>query len=118
MGETRGGEAFDLLQLLNAGHILPKLRERFERVLGKGGWKLLPSDQENEEMTLLFHYPNAFEYTGYLQPRIKVEFGRGDQQPSEKSFVTPNVAEEFPDIFRLGPAAVLVLDSERTFGER
>ena len=98
--------------------ILPKLQESFQHVLGKDGWKLLPSDQENEEMTLLFHYPNAFEYSGYLQSQIKVEFGRGDQQPSRKSFVTANVAEEFPDVFRVRSAPIFVLDSERTFWEK
>lgn len=41
-------------------HVLPKLQDRFRSVLGKDGWELLPSDQENEEMTLLFHYPKAF----------------------------------------------------------
>ena len=69
--------------------ILPKLHERFQAILGKHGWELAPSKDENEEMTLLFHYPNAFEYSKYLRPQIKIEFGRGDQQPSEKSSVTP-----------------------------
>jgi len=80
--------------------ILPKLHDRFQAILGKHGWELAPSKDENEEMTLLFHYPNAFDYTKYLRPQIKIEFGRGDQQPSEKSSVTPFVTEMFPDIFR------------------
>ena len=69
-------------------------------------------------MTLLFHYPNVIEYSTYLQPQIKIEFGRGDQQPSHKSTVTPFVAENFPDIFREKTGTVLVLDSERTFWEK
>jgi hypothetical protein len=69
-------------------------------------------------MTLLFHYPNAFQYSKYLQPQIKIEFGRGDQQPSQKSTITPFVAEMFPDIFWEKSAAILVLDSERTFWEK
>jgi hypothetical protein len=99
-------------------HILPKLQNRFRGVLGKDGWKLLPSDQDNGEMTLLFHYPNAFEYTKYLQPQIKIEFGRGDQQPSEKSPITPTVAETFPDIFRVKSVEIMVLDCQRTFWEK
>jgi nucleotidyltransferase AbiEii toxin of type IV toxin-antitoxin system len=99
-------------------HILPELHARFQGVLGEEGWKLLPSDQENEEMTLLFHYPSTFEYGGYLQPQIKIEFGRGDQQPSQRSVVTPNVAETFPDVFRCRSATVVVLDSERMFWEK
>jgi len=66
----------------------------------------------------LFHYPNAFKYDRYLRPQIKIEFGRGDQQPSEKSSVTPFVAETFPDMFREKSAAIVVLDSERTFWEK
>ena len=62
-------------------------------------WDLSPSKDENEEMTLVFHYPHAFEYSKYLQPQIKIEFGRGDQQPSEMSPVTPFVAEAFPRFF-------------------
>lgn len=98
--------------------ILPKLQDRFHQILGKDGWKLLPSDQENEEMTLLFQYPSAFEYSKYLQPQIKIEFGRGDLQPSEKSPVIPTVAETFPDIFRVRSAEILVLDCQRTFWEK
>jgi hypothetical protein len=99
-------------------HILAKLHDRFEAILGKQAWELAPSKEENEEMTLLFHYPNVFEYSKYLQPQIKIEFGRGDQQPSHKSTVTPFVAENFPDIFREKTGTVLVLDSERTFWEK
>jgi hypothetical protein len=98
--------------------ILPKLHERFHGILGKHGWGLALSKDEKEEMTLLFHYPNGFEYSKYLQPQIKIEFSRGDQQPSDKSSVTPFVAEMFPDMFREKLATVLVLDSERTFWEK
>jgi nucleotidyltransferase AbiEii toxin of type IV toxin-antitoxin system len=76
------------------------------------------SDQEIEEMTLLFHYPNAFEYSNYLQPQIKIEFGRGDQQPSERLPVSPTVAETFPENFREKSAEIPVLDCQRTFWEK
>jgi len=99
-------------------HILPNLHNQFEIILGKNGWDLSPSKEEHEEMTLLFHYPNAAEYSKYLQPQIKIEFGRGDQQPSQKSSVTPHVTEGFPDLFTVKSAEVLVLDSERTFWEK
>jgi hypothetical protein len=98
--------------------ILPKLHDRFKTILGGDGWTLVPSDQENEEMTLLFHYPNAFEYSKYLQPQIKIEFGRGDQQPSEKLSVTPTVAKTFPENFREKSAKIPVLDCQRTFWEK
>ena len=99
-------------------HILLKLHDRFNAILGKQAWELAPSKEENEEMTLLFHYPIAFEYSKYLQPQIKIEFGRGDQQPSHKSSVTPFAADTFPEVFRERAATVLVLDSERTFWEK
>jgi len=100
------------------GGILPRLRGQFEAILGKHGWELTSSNEPNDEMTLLFSYPNAFEYSEYLQPQIKIEFGRGDQQPSQKSSVTPFVTELFPDIFREKSAAIVVLDCERTFWEK
>lgn len=99
-------------------HILAKLHDRFQAILGTQAWKLAPSKEENEEMTLLFHYPNVFESSKYLQPQIKIEFGRGDQRPSHKSTVTPFVVEKFPDVFREKTGTVLVLDSERTFWEK
>lgn len=98
--------------------ILPKLHGRFQAVLGKQGWKLAPSEEANEEMTLLFSYPYAFEYKNYLRPEIKIEFGRGGQQPSHKYPVTPFVTEMFPEVFAEKSATIAVLDSERTFWEK
>jgi hypothetical protein len=98
--------------------ILPKLQQRFQSIIGTEGWTLAESVEPNEEMTLLFNYPPAFEYKDYLRPSIKIEFGRGDQQPSQKESVTPYVSEEFPDAFREPSAGVLVLACERTFWEK
>jgi hypothetical protein len=67
-------------------HILPKLHDRYQSILGKHGWELAPSKDENEEMTLLFHYPNAFEYSKYLRPQIKIEFGRGLKKRQQRSW--------------------------------
>jgi len=69
-------------------------------------------------MTLLFHYPPAFEYKDYLRPQIKIEFGRGDQQPSQKQPVRSFVAEEFPDIVKDSSAEIAVLDCQRTLWEK
>jgi hypothetical protein len=89
--------------------ILPKLHARIEAVLGKHGWTLAPSEDEAEEMTLVFHYPPVFEYKSYLRPQIKIEFGRGDLQPSQKSPIMPFVAEEFPDLFQEKAVVIAVL---------
>lgn len=98
--------------------ILPQLTESFSSAIGKTGWELQASAEAGEEMTLLFSYPNAFEYTAYLRPQIKLEFGRGDQRPSKPFPVAPYVAEEFADIFTIPNVVVPVLDCQRTFWEK
>lgn len=100
------------------GSILPRLQQRFESIIGKRGWSLVESGEPNEEMTLLFSYPPAFAYRDYLRPNIKLEFGRGDQQPSERVSVISYAAEEFPAAFQSPRADVLVLACERTFWEK
>jgi hypothetical protein len=42
--------------------LLPNLRRSFEPVLGKQKWTLEPSEEADEEMTLVFYYPAAFDY--------------------------------------------------------
>jgi hypothetical protein len=82
---------------------------------------LVPSEEAeeaNEGMTLVFYYPRAFDYQDYLRPQIKLEFGRGDQQPIEKAPVVSFVAEEFPKEFAEPFAEVTVLDAQRTFWEK
>jgi len=98
--------------------ILPQLTESFASVIGKTGWSLQASAEAGEEMTLLFSYPNAFEYTTYLKPQIRIEFGRGDQWPSKPFPVAPYVAEEFADIFTIPNVVLPVLHSQRTFWEK
>jgi hypothetical protein len=98
--------------------ILPQLAQSFGSVIGKAGWELRPSTEAGEEMTLLFSYPNAFEYAAYIRPQIKIEFGRGDQWPSKQFPISPYVNEEFPDIFTIPNVMVPVLDCQRTFWEK
>ena len=98
--------------------LLPKLRAGFKPILKNQKWMLVPSEEANEEMTLVFYYPRAFDYKDYLRPQIKLEFGRGDQQPSEKASVGSFVAEEFKKEFAEPFAEVTVLDAQRTFWEK
>jgi len=100
------------------GHILPKLKTSFESVLGKEAWTITPSPEPHDEMTLLFSYPSAFAYKGYMKPSIRIEFGRGEQQPSETFPIAPFVAEEFADVFSEPKTRLAVLDCERTFWEK
>jgi hypothetical protein len=99
-------------------NILPKLHAGFGAALGAVGWSVTASEEANEEMTLLFNYPVAIEYGAYLRPQIKIEFGRGDQQPSERRRISPYVAEEFPNVFVTQDVEIAVLDCERTFWEK
>ena len=98
--------------------ILPQLAKSFESIIGKTGWELRDPTETGEEMTLLFSYPNAFEYTAYLRPQIKIEFGRGDQWPSKPFPISPYVAEEFADAFTTPKVVVPVLDCQRTLWEK
>ena len=99
-------------------NILPKIQAACSAKLGTEAWSIAASDEANEEMTLLFNYPVAVEYAAYLRPQIKIEFGRGDQQPSNRHRIKPYVAEEFPKVFVAPEAEIAVLDSERTFWEK
>jgi hypothetical protein len=98
--------------------ILPRLQQRFESIIGKNGWTIAESNEPNEEMALVFGYPPAVQYRDYLRPSIKIEFGRGDQQPSQRASILPYAAEEFPDVFMHAHAVVSVLTCERTFWEK
>jgi Nucleotidyl transferase AbiEii toxin, Type IV TA system len=117
-GGTSLSKVFGLIQNEVTTKILPQLAQRFESVITKTGWELKPSPEAGEEMTLLFSYPNAFEYTAYVRPQIKIEFRRGDQWPSKQFPISPYVTEEFPDIFTIPNVTVPVLDCQRTFWEK
>jgi len=98
--------------------ILPRMLAALQTVLGTGGWQLTPAPEADDDMTLVFHYPTAFDHTTYLRPIIKIEFGRGDQQPSQRLSISPYVAEEFPDVFTARGVTLTVLACERTFWEK
>ena len=98
--------------------ILPRLQAECGAILGAQKWSISTSEEANEEMTLLFNYPVAVEYGAYLRPQIKIEFGRGDQRPSQTRTITPYVAETFPTVFTNPAVELAVLDCERTFWEK
>jgi len=57
--------------------------------------------------------------TGYVQPRIKLEFGaRGDPEPFEQRDILPYVAEDFPGEVPDAVTAVPTLALERTYWEK
>lgn len=98
--------------------ILPKMQAALKSVLGTQGWELTPSSQADDEMTLVFNYPASVHYGKYLHPSVRIEFGRGDQQPSQSLSISPYVAEKFPDAFTAPSVTLNVLACERTFWEK
>jgi len=85
-------------------------------------WQLTPAsiDEDPDQQTLLFHYPETLaETSAYLRPIVKIEMGaRSDTEPAEKPQIIPYLAEAFPEVF--GPCSfeVRVLAPERTFWEK
>jgi hypothetical protein len=98
--------------------IFPRMQAALESILGRGGWQLTPAAEADDEMTLVFHYPASFDYKIYLRPTIRIEFGRGDQHPSQCLSISPYVAEVFPDVFTAPRVTLNVLACERTFWEK
>lgn len=111
-----------------ASHVLPSLRESFERVLGAGGgdgdssW-LLTLDAADPQ-NLLFAYPRDRSSRGvsdirYIRPVVKIEVGaRSDHWPADLYPISPYAAEEFPDFFEEPSYRLKVLEAERTFWEK
>lgn len=84
-------------------------------------WSLRSDDEDPDQQTLLFDYPTSFtpDATGYIRRIVKIEMGaRADHWPSETKTITPYVAEQFPQGFKVPSCVVKVLSAERTFWEK
>ena len=105
-----------------AEELLPALNAAIQLKLGrKEKWLLRSDDEDPDQQTLLFEYPTSFtpETTGYIRRLVKIEMGaRADHWPSETKTITPYVAEQFPQGFKMPSCAVKVLSAERTFWEK
>ncbi|MGX7896052.1 nucleotidyl transferase AbiEii/AbiGii toxin family protein [Tsuneonella sp. HG222] len=114
---------------------LPALSRAIESELGTTeGWSVEVDPDDKDRQTLLFNYPRASGYglgdsgrgafggddgTGYVKPRIKLEFGaRGDPDPFEARDIKPYLAEEFPDGLPDAVTSVETLSIVRTFWEK
>jgi hypothetical protein len=84
------------------------------------GWILEERlDDTSQSPTLVFRYPAAARYGGYVRAEVKIEFGSlTDQRPTGSHTVTPMVAEEFPTAFSHARVPVVALEAERTFWEK
>ncbi|MBB6192735.1 hypothetical protein FHS51_002988 [Sphingobium wenxiniae] len=111
--------------------LLPALAQAIAEALDtRDGWSIETDPEDKDRQTVLFNYPASsgygFDYgnayggrTGYVQPRIKLEFGaRGDPEPFELRDILPYVAEDFPDEVPDAVTAVPTLALERTYWEK
>jgi hypothetical protein len=108
---------------------MPSLRDAIERALGTAdGWSVELDPDDKERQTLLFNYPRTSgwnrnwggdEGTGYIKPRIKLEYGaRGEPEPFEDRSLTPYLAEEFPNELPDASTMVPTLSVVRTYWEK
>lgn len=106
-----------------ATELLPRLRERFESVLGaeRGVWSL--AIDEKDPQAINFSFPPGVSIPAdaprYLKPVIRLELGaRSDHWPAEEHSVRPYAAEVMPDQFARSECRVRALSAERTFWEK
>lgn len=103
--------------------LLPSLESRFGTELPDlMSWKLTLAsvDEDPDQQTLLFHYPEALAKTStYLRPVVKIEMGaRSDTEPSERPVIRPYLSGAFPDVLGASEFPVHALSAERTFWEK
>lgn len=111
--------------------LLPTLAQAIEDALGtREGWSIEADPDDKDRQTVLFNYPASSGYglgygntyggrPGYVQPRIKLEFGaKGDPEPFELRDILPYVAEDFPGEVPDAVTAVPTLALERTYWEK
>jgi len=129
--ERRGKALSAAAQEWVATILLPTLAQAIEEVLGtREGWSIEADPDDRDLQTVLFNYPASSGYgldygtnygghTGYVQPRIKLEFGaRGDPEPFEQRDILPYVAEDFPSEVPDASTTVPTLALERTYWEK
>ena len=129
--ERRGKALSAAAQEWVATILLPTLAQAIEEALGsREGWSIEADPDDRDRQTVLFNYPASSGYgldyganyggrTGYVQPRIKLEFGaRGDPEPVEQRDILPYVAEDFPGEVPDASTTVPTLALERTYWEK
>ncbi|KAJ8139358.1 hypothetical protein OY671_007429 [Metschnikowia pulcherrima] len=128
----RRGKALGAAAQEWVGTILsPTLAQAIEDASGtREGWSIEADPDDKDRQTVSFNYPASSGYgldygntyggrPGYVQPRIKLEFGaRGDPEPFEQRDISPYVAEDFPGEVCDAVTAVPTLALERTYWEK
>lgn len=104
--------------------VKPLLFSEFQKSLShyfdENEWQLTTA--ENDEQTLIFHYPSCFEKisNGYIQTAIRLELGaRGDNNPCESKAISSYIQQILPELFDNPPEiSVTALTAKRTFWEK
>lgn len=99
----------------------PGLQEAARRELPEGArWEFLADNEDPDEQTLLFLYPQLFAPGGgYSKPQVKIELGaRSDTEPSLNIAIVPYVAEGFPEFRSESEFRVQAVRPVRTFWEK
>lgn len=100
--------------------LLEGFRENISSYFNDNEWQL--ETDENDEQSLIFHYPSCFERKsdGYIQSSIKLEFGaRADISPCETKAVTTYAQQLLPELFESSTKIqVTALAAKRTFWEK
>lgn len=104
--------------------VKPLLFNEFQKSLSQyfneNEWQLTTA--ENDEQTLIFHYPSCFEKisTGYIQTAIRLELGaRGDNNPCETKTISPYIQQILPELFETSSGIpVTALTAKRTYWEK
>jgi hypothetical protein len=112
---------------------MPALTKAIEAALGTAeGWSVELDPEDKGVQTLLFNYPRTSGWgnnwgsawggdagTGYIKPRIKLEYGaRGEPEPFEERVIVPYLAEDFPDELPDAETPVPTLSAVRTYWEK
>ena len=74
-------------------------------------------DEDQDQQSLLVHYPSAVEKSEYVTPSVKIESGaKSAVDPNEGKTIVPYIAPDMPGGEKnLAVVGVTTIDAERTF---
>jgi hypothetical protein len=95
------------------------LKKEFHDSVGKALGRTVQTEiPEDEPDVIEITYPRSFK-DPYLRPGIRLEIGPlAGWNPNDEYYITPYVAEEFPDLFSNPRVKVRAISDERTFWEK
>lgn len=118
---------FEKMQTECEAFVADPCRESLERaIVGKLGeheagtpWLAYALDTRTNSPMLSFEYPSALPAaSGYIEQRIKLEFGSlTDQRPTGRHSIVPMISEALSSLTP-EPESVIALEVERTFWEK